>query len=402
MAAKGCATNSCSDSHLLASGQWVVAPTDNNNANPRPAMAPDIVNNSWGGGRGDTWYQATVNSWISAGIFPSFSQGNSGPGCSTANDPGDYPNAYGVGAYDINNNIASFSSRGPSPFAGEIKPNIAAPGVNVRSSVPTNSYANFSGTSMAAPHLSGAVALIWSAAPALNGNINGTRTILDNTAIDVNSLGCGGTLDDNNNFGEGRLDAFAAVTAARGGGGGNPPVTVFTDDFETNRGWTTNAGGTDTATTGQWVRGDPAATNSSGPKQLGTTTSGVNDLVTGAAAGVGAGDFDVDGGITTIRSPAITLPSTGTLTLSLNWYLAHGSNATSADFLRVRVVGSTNTIVLNQAGAAVDRDGAWVAASANISSFAGQSVRLVVEAADAATASLVEAGVDDVRITQQT
>jgi len=46
-----------------------------------------------------------------------------------------------------------------------------------------------------------------------------------------------------------------------------------------------NPGGTDTATLGQWERGDPAATSSSGAKQLGTTVSGVNDLVTGRLAG---------------------------------------------------------------------------------------------------------------------
>lgn len=217
----------------------------------------------------------------------------------------------------------------------------------------------------------------------------------------MNSLGCGGTLDDNNNFGEGRLDVFAAVQRATGGGGGTP-VTVFSDNFETNLGWTTNPSGTDTATTGRWERGDPEATNSNGPKQLGTTTSGVNDLVTGRLAGATPGENDIDGGTTSIRSPAITLPSIGTLTLSLNWYLAHGSNSSSADFLRVRVMGSTTTTVLNQLGAAVNRDGAWAAASTSLNAFAGQTVRLLIEAADASTASLVEAGVDGVRITQQT
>jgi subtilisin family serine protease len=229
IAAKGCESNSCSESSLLASGQWMVAPTRVDGSDPDPGMAPDIVNNSWGGGRGDTWYQATINAWINAGIFPMFSAGNSGPACNTANSPGDNLPAYAVGAYDINNSIASFSSRGPSGVSSsEIKPNLAAPGVSVRSSINGGGYANFSGTSMASPHASGVVALVWSAAPEFRGNIPATRTVLDDTARDVNATGCGGTLDDNNIFGEGRIDALAAVTQATGGEPPDPgPVADF-------------------------------------------------------------------------------------------------------------------------------------------------------------------------------
>jgi len=181
---------------------------------------------------------------------------------------------------------------------------------------------------------------------------------------------------------------------------GTPGTNVFSDNFETNLGWTTNAGGTDTATTGQWQRADPAGTTSSGTKQLGTTVSGTNDLVTGATAGADAGANDIDGGTTSIRSPAITLPSSGTLTLRFQWYLAHGANASSADFFRVTIVGSTTSVVFTQAGAATNRNGAWALNSVNISSFAGQTVRILIEAADASGASLVEAGVDDVTVVQ--
>ncbi|NUP75975.1 MAG: zinc carboxypeptidase [Nonomuraea sp.] len=184
-------------------------------------------------------------------------------------------------------------------------------------------------------------------------------------------------------------------------GTGNPPVTVYSDTFETATGWTANPSGTDTATTGGWERGDPEATTSSGAKQLGTTVSGANDLVTGRLAGSAAGDYDIDGGVTSIQSPPITLPATGSLSLSLSWYLAHGSNASSADYLRVRVVGSTTTTVFQQAGAASNRNGAWAVATANLNAYAGQTVRVLVDAADASGASLVEAGVDDVKITQQ-
>jgi Subtilase family len=146
IAAKGCETYYCSFSALLASGEWIIAPTDLSGQNPRPDLAPHIVNNSWGGGSGDPFYQDIVDAWNAAGIFPVFSIGNAGPGCGTAGSPGDFVNSYGVGAFDITDSIAGFSSRGPSAFAGETKPNIAAPGVSVRSSVLGGSYDLNSGT----------------------------------------------------------------------------------------------------------------------------------------------------------------------------------------------------------------------------------------------------------------
>jgi subtilisin family serine protease len=211
IAAKGCETSSCSRASLLAAGQWIVAPTDLNGENPRPDLAPDIVNNSWGSSVYDPWYAEVVSSWVAAGIFPAFSNGNSGPSCNTSGSPGSYTISYSSGAFDVNNAIASFSSRGTGEN-GDIKPNIAAPGANVRSSVP-GGYDIFSGTSMASPHTAATVALMWSASPALQGDIDETKRILDDTAIDVEALTCGGTVDDNNIFGEGRLDAFAAVSA---------------------------------------------------------------------------------------------------------------------------------------------------------------------------------------------
>ena len=84
---------------------------------------------------------------------------------------------------------------------------------------------------------------------------------------------------------------------------------MFFDNFETSLGWTRNPSGTDTATLGLWERADPAATSSSGTKQMGTTVSGSYDLVTGPLAGSSAGDYDVDGGVTSMRSPNIVLPA---------------------------------------------------------------------------------------------
>ncbi|MEV6262439.1 S8 family serine peptidase [Streptomyces sp. NPDC051784] len=213
IAAKACGTTNCPQSALLAAGQWMLAPTDADGENPRPDLAPDVINNSWGSDSLDTWYQAMVQAWRDAGIFPAFSNGNNGPSCDTAGSPGAYTNTYSSGAFDSSGRIADFSSRGPG-VGGTVKPNIAAPGVNVRSAAPGGGYTAKSGTSMASPHTAAAVALIWSAAPSLRGDVAATEALLNDSATDVNATGCGGTADFNNIYGEGRLDAYAAVQAA--------------------------------------------------------------------------------------------------------------------------------------------------------------------------------------------
>ncbi|MCX5389756.1 S8 family serine peptidase [Streptomyces sp. NBC_00094] len=215
IAAKGCEARSCSDSSLLKSGQWILAPTDHNGENPRPDLAPDIVNNSWGGGN-TTFYQDIIESWNAAGIFEAFAAGNAGNGtsCSTTEAPGAQAPAYGVGAYDVDGKIADFSGFGPSLVDGSMKPNISAPGVNVRSAWPGNAFRAISGTSMATPHVAGAVALLWSSAPSLIGDIDGTRAALNGSARDVDDTHCGGTAAANNVWGEGKLDILAAVDRA--------------------------------------------------------------------------------------------------------------------------------------------------------------------------------------------
>jgi carboxypeptidase T len=180
-----------------------------------------------------------------------------------------------------------------------------------------------------------------------------------------------------------------------------PEEVVFADDFETDTGWTRNPDATDNASLGLWERGDPQSTSSQGTKQLGTTVSGVNDLSTGRLAGSSAGAHDVDGGRTSIQSPIVTLPASGTLTLSFSYYFAHGSNSSTADFLRVSIVAAGKTTVFQELGAANDDDAAWAPASVDVTAFAGQAVRILIEAADAGGASLVEAAIDDVKIVKQ-
>ena len=108
--------------------------------------------------------------------------------------------------------IAPFSGRGPANgFGGIVKPNVSAPGVSVRSSFPTDSYVSISGTSMAAPHVTGVVALLWSATPELIGDIAATEALLQNTAQFRSSTQCGSAGPPNNVYGWGIVDAFAAV-----------------------------------------------------------------------------------------------------------------------------------------------------------------------------------------------
>jgi hypothetical protein len=180
---------------------------------------------------------------------------------------------------------------------------------------------------------------------------------------------------------------------------GVPSSTVYFDDFEAARGWTASTTG---ATNGRFERGDPAATSSGGAKQLGTTVSGVNALVTAAAAGAAAGTNDVDGGVTTITSPAITLPASGTNSVTFQSYFAHLNNSGADDFFRLEIVGSTTAQLLNLAGAATNVAATYSSRTINIpAAFAGQTVRFRFSAADNGTASLVEASVDDFSVRNQ-
>ncbi|MFC9674267.1 S8 family serine peptidase [Streptomyces sp. NPDC056949] len=217
MAAKACggSRGECLDEDTLAAGQWILAPTDHNGQNPRPDLAPNIVNNSWGGGV-TTFYKDIVEAWNAAGIFEAFAAGNDGDGttCSTTRAPGAQDTSYGVGAYNSAGSIADFSGFGPSPVDGSAKPNISAPGEDITSAWPGDSYNTIDGTSMATPHVAGAVALLWSAAPSLISNIDATRKLLNEGARDVDDTHCGGTSGMNNVWGEGKLDILASVTKA--------------------------------------------------------------------------------------------------------------------------------------------------------------------------------------------
>jgi carboxypeptidase T len=175
---------------------------------------------------------------------------------------------------------------------------------------------------------------------------------------------------------------------------------VFADDFEIDKGWTRNPSRTDTATGGLWERGVPQTTASNGPKQL-AAAAGANDLSTGRLKGDSAASNDVDGGSTSIQSPVIALPASGTLTLTFRYYFAHGSDSSSADAFRVMVLGNTQLQALVELGAATNDNAVWATATVDLTPFAGQTVRLLVSAVDGAGASMVEAAIDEVKIVRR-
>ncbi len=201
--------------------EWFLAPypVGGTPAEGDPSRAPDITTNSWGctasEGCGPATLQMAVEAQRAAGILFVAAAGNGGPGCSTVSEPAAiYDAAYSVGAYSAGTGtVASFSSRGPVTVDGSnrLKPDIAAPGVSVRSAYVTGGYSVMSGTSMAAPHVAGAIALLWSARPGMRNDIEETEYILDQSAVPVSSTLCSSAGVPNNTYGWGRLDIKAAV-----------------------------------------------------------------------------------------------------------------------------------------------------------------------------------------------
>jgi subtilisin family serine protease len=211
--------------------EWNLAPWDLDGANPRPDLAPDAINNSWGhffGGRPD--YEDEIAALQAAGILVEVSAGNEGASCASVTSPGDYRQVLTTGSVShgggsLPGTLNSFSSRGPSElYPADYVPDVMAPGWFIRSSVPGNGYGIMSGTSMAGPHVTGLVGLMWSANPALRGQVETTMQIINDTAVPLTGQtgsDCGGdhTEGPNNDWGHGTIDALAAVQQAIDYGG---------------------------------------------------------------------------------------------------------------------------------------------------------------------------------------
>jgi hypothetical protein len=191
----------------------------------QPKRGAHILNNSWGcpliEGCDPYVLAPALAALRSAGVFTVVSAGNSGmAGCETVrHPPALHADAFSVGAIDVNNRLAFFSSVGPVAIdgSGRLKPQIVAPGVDVLSAFPGSSYMMLDGTSMAAPHVTGTVTLMWSANPALIGKIDRTIEILSQTASPYTGDYPECIVDaslPNPAVGYGVLDAAAAVRMA--------------------------------------------------------------------------------------------------------------------------------------------------------------------------------------------
>lgn len=242
MACAGCPDGGCTDTALLGCGQFMAAPTDLNGGNANPDKRPNAVNNSWGDCSKvyDNWFEGVIDGWHAAGIYPIFANGNAGncgysspPGLNTVGNPARSGNVTGVGSSgEQNGQYATHSNWGPTdnldtvnPADGfaDMKPQVIAPGVDIRSSTPGSDteYQKYgwTGTSMSTPHVTGLVALLWQAAPCLIGKYAATETIIESTAVDI--IYDDGSPNTPSNFpnyatGWGEIDALAAVNMASG------------------------------------------------------------------------------------------------------------------------------------------------------------------------------------------
>jgi subtilisin family serine protease len=182
--------------------QWLLDP----DGNPATDDAPDVVTNSWTMGAigCDLEFQLDLRSLRAAGILPVFAAGNGGPSASTSYSPANNPAAFAVGDANNSDVLDTQSSRGPSACDGRAFPDLVAPGVDVRTSDLYGMYATETGTSMAAPHVAGALADLLSAFPGLSADRQ--QSALESGAVDLGPAGA------DNDTGYGRLDALASQT----------------------------------------------------------------------------------------------------------------------------------------------------------------------------------------------
>ncbi|OQS07469.1 serine protease family S08A [Thraustotheca clavata] len=231
MACRACSSSECLEADLLTCMQFMLCPTDVYGKNEDCKKYPRVVNNSWGAGATDIpSYKAAIEAWRRAGIIPVFSNGNTGgSGCGSVQSPADYDNVISVGNVDSSGLLSPTSSRGPTKL-GSIKPNIAAPGVAIVSASFSSDtqYATMSGTSMAAPHVTGAIALLLSQNPSYGYDdvLKILTSTADTSKLQATTPQICGSLNSigvfpNNHYGSGQLNLVAAFAPTS-----TPPITL--------------------------------------------------------------------------------------------------------------------------------------------------------------------------------
>ncbi|MEO8082362.1 MAG: S8 family serine peptidase [Ardenticatenales bacterium] len=207
------AQGAAGDRNLLRGGEWLMAPTNLDLRAPRPELAPDVVNASWTLENGvDPLFEPILAAWRALGITAVFAAGNDDTdigAVGAARKPAAAADAIAVGAVDDAGRIWRLSLGGPT-WDDRIKPDVLAPGVEVLTAGIDGSYDRKDGTSMAAPQVSGAAALLLSAQPDLTPD--DIARFLRQSAID------GGAAGPDPVYGYGRLAADRAVDAAADAG----------------------------------------------------------------------------------------------------------------------------------------------------------------------------------------
>jgi subtilisin family serine protease len=276
--------------------QWVLDP----DGDPATADAPVVLNNSWSYGTPgcNLEFQLDLQALRAAGILPVFAAGNYGSGASTSVSPANYPEALSVGAIDSRNRIWSGSSRGPSA-CGEPSttyPDVVAPGVNIWSTDRSGLYSYWTGTSLSAPAVAGAIALLSSSTSA---TASATEAALLGTTADIGAAG------PDNTFGHGRIDVSAAFAAL-----GTPPTTTSTTTTSTTPSTTTEPPTTTTSSTTT----EPPTTTTTAPTTTTTTTTAPTTTTTTTTTTVPTTTVPTTTTTTTTTEPPTTTTTTTTTT----------------------------------------------------------------------------------------
>ena len=391
--------------------QWVLDP----DGDPATADAPQVVNGSWSLGTSpgcDLTYQPDVQALRAAGILPVFAAGNFGSRSSTSVSPGNYPESLSVGALNANGSIWSGSSRGPSSCGGRSLtrpfPDVVAPGTNVTTADRYGFFQTRSGTSFAAPHAAGALALLLSSHPGLTPDQQWTA--LTASATDLGPTG------PDQVYGYGRVDALGALTsfqsnadtvgpttsggtATPGLGTGSSPVTVSAEASDAQ------SGGTDVVAAEYFVDaigadgsgtaiplGVPAPTVSLStdlsPELLGTLSQGTHTVwlhaqdAAGNWGGAVSAAFVLDGVAPSLTSPTAG-PSPTQGATSVDLYA--GVEETGSGLSRAEWFAGTDPGLGNAAPMTIGGSGPYtLSAAVDVSAWPVGSRTITLRAQDAA------------------